>query len=92
VETFEIAHINEQRTDLIIVFVAARAASLSSADMDAFVTALTICARSARLAGHVVPVWPGGFFAPPNVHTFFESAPYALLAQRVNKKLQCKNL
>jgi hypothetical protein len=91
-QNFDVAHVREQGVDLIIVFVAERVRSMSTSDTNGLITSLTLCARSAGLAGHVVLVWRGGFFADPKFHAFFESAPYEVLAASVNKKLSCSNM
>jgi hypothetical protein len=87
-----VAHIREQGVDLIIVFVSDRVRWMNDTDVRSIVAGLTVCARSAGLAGHVVLVWPGGFYADRPLHPFFESAQYELLAASINKKLNCQNV
>lgn len=65
---------------------------MSDADRRAIMGGLALCARSAKLAGHVVLVWRGGFFCDRKFHAFFESAPYDVLAASINRKLTCNNL
>ena len=91
-QQFEVAHIREQGQDLIIVFVSDRVRHMTDQDRANLSMALTLCSRSAGLAGAVVLVWPGGFYADRRFHAFFESAPYELLASSINKKLTCENL
>jgi hypothetical protein len=58
-----------------------------------FITALQFCARSAGLAGTVVPIWREGsghrFIAPPNWHNFFRKFPYNAIIANLNKELTC---
>lgn len=88
---FEIAHINEQGVNVVVVFVDAIIAHKSSTEQNEIAASLQLCARSAGLAGNIAMVWPGGFWAPHNQHSFFGSAggSYDELAMRVNKNLTC---
>lgn len=58
-----------------------------------FITALQCCARSAGLAGTVVPVWRNGsshrFIAPQNWHSFFRTLSYGTILANLNKELTC---
>jgi hypothetical protein len=81
-QQFDVAHVRERGVDLIIVFVNDRVRYMSDEDRGALAVALTLCARSAGLAGAVVLVWPGGFFADRDL----------LLAASVNTQLTCDNL
>lgn len=91
-QQFDVAHLREQGVDLIIVFVNEQVRYMTAHDRNSLVAALTICARSAGLAGVVVLVWPGGFFGDHGVHAYFESVPYEFLVSNINKKLTCNNL
>lgn len=91
-QSFDVAHIREQGVDLIIVFVSDTVRWMSDEERNQILTALTLCAHSADLAGYVVLVWPGGFFCRKEFHAFFESAPYDILSANINKKLTCENL
>jgi hypothetical protein len=91
-QEFNVAHINEQGVDLIIVFLDQKVAGFSPAQLEEIAERLTVCARSVNWRGFVALVWPGGFWAQKNQHAFFASAPYNLLASQVNKTLTCQNL
>jgi len=92
-ETFDVVHVKEQGTDLIIVIVAPAFEFKAAATQQALISRLTICAHNAGLAGTVVPVWPKGstfgFLAPTPWRPFFESFTPDLLAANVNTKLTC---
>ena len=89
--TFEIAHINEQGINVVVVFVDPSVAHKSQHELDAIAATLQQCARSAKLAGSIEMVWPGGFWAPQNQHAFFKSpgGSFATLRSRINKTLNC---
>jgi hypothetical protein len=89
---FDIAHVREQGVDLIIVFVDQRVGRVTDGERAEVSARLTLCSRSAGLAGFVVLVWPGGFYGDRRFHPFFESAPYEVLAASINRKLTCENL
>lgn len=91
-QSFDVAHVREQNVDLIIVFVDQRVGRMTDQERAEISARLALCSRSAGLAGFVVLVWPGGFYADRRFHPFFESAPYELLAMSVNQKLTCENL
>ena len=90
--TFEIAHINEQGVNVVVVFVDPAVAHKSAEEQNGIATSLQLCAQSANLAGNVAMVWPGGFWAPFNQHAFFKSpgGSYAELRLRINKTLSCE--
>lgn len=89
--TFEVAHINQQGVNVVVVFVAPAVAHKSTEEQNAIAANLQLCAQSADLAGNIAMVWPGGFWAPHNQHAFFKSpgGSYAKLRLRINKKLSC---
>ncbi len=89
--TFEVAHINEQGVNVVVVFVDAAMAHRPSGEQNEIAASLQLCARSAGLAGNIAMVWPGGFWAPRNQHSFFGSVgrSYGELAMRVNRNLTC---
>lgn len=89
---FQLAHIREQGVDLIVVFVAERVRWIPDDEKQALSNGLALCARSAGLAGHVVLVWPGGFFCDRNFHAYFQNTPYDFLAANINKRLSCSNI
>lgn len=91
--SFEVAHINQQGVDLIIVFLGPAFGSQSRVDQNQAISDLTGYARAAGLRGTVVPVWRQGnscgFIAPIGMHPFFKSVSPALLARNINKRLIC---
>ena len=85
--TFDVAHINEQGQNIIIVIVG-RQVMQSECD------ALQRCASSAGLAGVVVPVWPDfmggfGFLAPMQWMSYFQSLDWNFICMNVNGTLTC---
>lgn len=89
--TFEIAHINEQGVNVVVVFLDPAVAQKSPEEQNALATGLQLCSESAGLAGNVAMIWPGGFWAPRNQHAFFKSSggSYGELRLRINKSLSC---
>jgi hypothetical protein len=93
-ETFEVAHIQQQGVDLIIVPLKGSFGSKSKSEQETIVSQLQVCAASAGLVGTVVPVWDVGggrmgFMAPPNWHQFFRSISLSFVARNINRKLTC---
>lgn len=93
-EQFQVAHLNVQGVNLIVVFVNPNVGQRPAFSQQQLVNALQACAKSAGLAGNVVPVWTdsGGrlnFLAPPNQHAYFKSVTYQYLYGQVNKTLSC---
>ncbi len=92
--TFEVAHIQEQGIDLIIVLVDSSFGHKTIIEQEEITRRLQVCATQAGLAGTVVPVWDGGggqlhFLASPNWHPFFSSIDLAFVARNVNRRLTC---
>lgn len=89
--TFEIAHINEQGVNVVVVFVDQSVAHKSPQEQNAIAATFQRCALSANLAGNVAMVWPGGFWAPKKQHAFFASAggSFQALSLRINGRLTC---
>jgi hypothetical protein len=92
VQTFDVAHIQEQGVDLIVVFVDRNVQYMTDAERAQIQAGLAICARSAGLAGSIVLYWDGGFFCDRRFHAFFETTPPQALAASINRKLTCQNL
>ncbi len=93
-ERFDVAHIREQGVDLIIIPLDSSFARKGSAEQNRIATSLELCARSAGLAGTVVPVWDNGggrmgFLAPNNYHSFFRSIDLRFVSMNVNRELTC---
>lgn len=93
--SYDLAHIQQQGVDLIIIPLDSSFGQRSNADQNAIVAALQACARSAGLRGVVVPVWNAGggrmgFLAQRNWHAFFSSINLAFVAQNINRRLTCE--
>ena len=90
---FDVAHINHQGVDLIIVPLDTSFGYKSQSEQDSITRGLQVCAASAGLAGTVVPVWVsnGGmaFIAPQAWHPFFQSIDMRYVAMKVNRRLTC---
>ena len=90
---FDVAHINEQGVNVVVVFVSETVSQLTPDAQIALAESLSICAASAGLIGNIAMVWPGGFWAPQNQHPFFRSGggAYHALMSRINRKLLCRD-
>jgi hypothetical protein len=91
---FDVAHIRQQGIDLIIIPLTTSFGSKSPGEQDDITRELQLRARSAGLAGTVVPVWDNGggrmgFLAPPAWHPFFSSLTLHDVASNVNRGLIC---
>lgn len=84
--TFDVAHFEEQGQQVIVVFVARELSESECAR-------LQVCATASGLAGTVVPVWRSGrgfrFLAPCQWASFFETVPWQVLVANINMKLTC---
>lgn len=92
--SFDIAHVREQDTNMIVVIVDESFGAKSKTEQSRIVDALQICANSAGLAGTVVAVWEMtggqmGFVAPPEWQRYFSSLRFADIAAHVNRKIHC---
>lgn len=89
--TFDIAHVKEQGINLIIVPLASSFGSKPSIAQRQIINGLETAARTAGLAGTVVPIWPTGhghqFIAPQNWHPFFKSISWQQVMASINKRL-----
>jgi hypothetical protein len=92
--TYDVAHINEQGIDLIIIVVDSSFGLKTSGEQQKITVALQECAAAAGLVGTVVPVWDAGagqmgFFAPTNWRPFFSSIDLAFVLANINGELTC---
>ena len=87
--TYDVAHFSEHGVNLVVIFLADSQHEKTDGEKRLLANKFMVCAKHAGLAGHVVLVWPGGFFADPHLHAFFESVPYEMLVHNMNKKLAC---
>ena len=93
-ERFQIAHIQVQGVNLIVVFVNSSLGYRPPDEQQQVVASLQACASAAGLAGNVVPVWRDAsgrlnFIAPPNQHPYFKSVTFDYLYTNINKTLTC---
>lgn len=89
---YKIAHFREQGVDLIVVPLESSFGRMTSSDQQENIIELQIHARSAGLAGTVVPVWDSGggrmgFIAPKNWHAFFQGLNLSIVAANINKEI-----
>lgn len=91
--TYKIAHLREQGQDMIIVPLDDSFEHKTSQQQQQIIASLQACARSAGLAGTVVPVWRIGsrhnFIAPQQWHHFFRSLSWSTIIAHLNKTLTC---
>ncbi len=90
--TYDIAHIREQGVDLIIIPLQSTFGCKNTREQSQVCSSLQAAARSAGLAGTVVPVWDAGggrmkSLAPRSMHPFFASIDLAFVAQNINRRL-----
>lgn len=89
---FDIAHINQQGIDLIIVPLSSHFGSKGASDQRSAVDELQARASAAGLKGTVVPVWDAGggrmgFIAPQSWHPYFMSINLDVIAANINRQL-----
>jgi len=88
---FRVAHVREQGVDLIIVPLATSFGQKAEREQKEIVAELQIRARSAGMAGTIVPVWSAGgrthFIAPHNWHPFFRSLSPMAIEASINKEI-----
>jgi hypothetical protein len=89
---FKVAHVREQGNDLIIVPLDRNFGQKSPSEQQDVSTQLQWRARSAGLAGTVVPVWDNGggrmgFLAPRGWHPFFASVNLGFVLANLNKEI-----
>jgi hypothetical protein len=86
---YDVAHIREQGTDLIIIPLESSFGAQSPATQHQTIDELQIRANSAGLKGTVVPVWNSGgrmaFIVPPNWRSFFSSINLQFVAANINR-------
>jgi hypothetical protein len=91
---FEIAHINKQGQNIIILPLGRQFDSVPQTKKLEFLGCVQAAAHSAGLAGTVVPVWEAGrgrsaFIAPPQWHGYFSTLSLYQIMQMRNKTLWC---
>lgn len=90
--TLDIAHIQRQGQNMIIVPLDDSFDHKTSSQQQASIAAIQRAAIGARLAGTVVPVWEAAdgrmkFIAPRPWHPFFQSIELSWVFANVNKTL-----
>jgi hypothetical protein len=91
---FNVAHINEQGFNLIIVPLESSFDSKNLSAQNAFQNSLQACAKKAKLSGTIVLVWLNSFgqmqfLAPQNFHGFFQSIDMDFVKYNINTQLTC---
>jgi len=89
---FKVAHVREQGVDLIIIPLESSFGGKIASEQQEAIAELQLHARSAGLAGAVVPVWDSGggrmsFIAPQNWHAFFQGLNLHSVAANINKEI-----
>lgn len=91
--TYDVAHINEQGVDLIIIPLDSNFHHRTVQEQHAFKQGAQACAVRAGLRGTVVPVWEYGsyfyFIAPQNYEGFFKSIDMFFVSTNINRTLTC---
>lgn len=93
-QTFQVAHINEQGQNIIIIIVNSSFGHMPNAQQNSIKNTLQYCASSAGLAGTVVPVWDAGmgrmgFLAPTAWQNYFMNLNLQQIYMSVNRQLTC---
>jgi len=92
---FDIAHINEQGEDIILIPLDSSFAYKSQKEQMETVNYLQACAEKAGLKGKVIPVWKNlvnrmDFVAPEYYHPYLFSINYSYVLRNINRKLVCE--
>lgn len=92
---FDIAHINEQGEDIILIPVNNNFGYKSPIEQEQTIASLQNFASLAGLRGKVIPVWVDAvnrmhFVAPEYYHAFMFSINYKYVLRNLNKKLVCE--
>lgn len=92
-QTYEVAHIQEQGQDMVIIPVSSSFAHKSIQEQSEIEQSLQYCAANAGLRGTVCVVWTTGsqfnFRAPKQWHAFFRTKDMNFVAANINRKLTC---
>ena len=92
--SYDVAHIRQSGVDLIIIPLDRSFGFKPTSEQHRVTNQLQLAARSAGLAGTVVPVWDAGggrmaFIAPRPWHPFFSSIGLHDVAMNINLTLTC---
>lgn len=89
--TFDVAHLNQQGQDMVIVPLDSSFGHKSSGEQADITDELQQRSSQAGLRGTVVPVWESGgrfnFIAPRPWHPFFKSIGMHHVARNINRSL-----
>jgi hypothetical protein len=93
-ETYEIAHINEQGQNMIIIPISPSIHTKTQAQKNALLNSLQYFARDAGLAGSVCLVWQVNrrlySLGPHQWSRFLTSIDMNFVSRNINKKLTCR--
>ncbi len=89
---FKVAHLREQGQNMVIVPLDSTFGNKAGSEQQAIAADLQQRARSAGLAGRVVPVWDNGggrmgFLAPPAWHPFFSNLNLRWVFANINREI-----
>jgi len=92
-ERVQVAYINEQGVDLLLVPVDPAFQKHSDTDQLRVCAVLQACATTAGLSGTVVPVWDAGdgrmaFLAPREAHAFLIAIDLGFVVEHINGELR----
>ncbi len=89
--SFKCAYVREQGVDMIIVPLDSSFGRMSDVDQQSQINTMQLAARSAGLAGIIVPTWMVGdrpvFMPPTNWTPFFESISWSTVLSSLNKEI-----
>ncbi len=93
-KTFQVAHLDIQDVQLVVVFLGSDFDTKTEREKLDFHAGLERCAERAGLAGSVVILWQDPsrctrFLAPPQQHPFFQIMKYEQLMAQVNGTITC---
>lgn len=89
--SFQVAHINEQGNDVIILPLGESFPNQSPEQKKEMLDGFSACIRKAGLKGTLVPVWPEGdsirFIAPKEWHPFCASMSWDWIRYNINRSV-----
>ena len=93
-ETFQVAHVQEQGQQVILILVSPAFSRLGSSQQQQQYGALQRCATASGMAGTVALVWDAGggrvgTYGPTRWQGFLESLDPLTVQASINKKLTC---
>ncbi len=89
--SFQVAHINEQGNDVIILPLGETFPQRSPEARKEMINGFANCVKRAGLKGTLVPVWPEGdrihFIAPKEWHPFCASMTWDWIRHNINRQV-----